>query len=702
MLDFLTVYSATQKDGSWDSLKIGSTTDPVQQAKIRAALFGTGVKIGGLIDSSKVLLGGMATTLGSQMTQKSLAKVMVNNGISADWVIALQQAMAEFKINTPQRIAAFLAQVVNESTGLSKPVENPLRYTSANLRNYGLFRHKFTGDSGHRDAAGHALDWAGYLGTAANSTLSPLDRARMIADRQYNGGSTGNVVGTDDGWNFRGRGPLHLTGRANYTAFASYFGLGSVTFNKIMNTPDFMNNDFKMMARCAAWYWVEHPNQRRVNLNDKADNLPGIPDNVTIQQFRVISHVVATDTSSYPNRYNSYKNDIKFMQNGGNPYENMQQVLQRLGIKSTNAAGYEKQFGINLHVPTRQPIVDAPHLLLADTSVNPSDSSTSSINDPALSAMQSLLAHAQFELNLQPGEYAMLIPDMYAAPPQSPTIVMVAQTNQAQDNTKAAGRAIGVCELVENDETMNVASISAISSAELYIQEYEHLGDFTEEDVNSEKATILQLPKHGTLGKDTEPTLNGMYIYTPNKGYVGKDFAVVLVEIKGIKIKVFYYFHVLDHETTGLWNLECGKKGGQWKISQDANGNSVLTAVDYLPTLTGNSTSASDAAALAGTLGKGLAGSFATSGTSTSLSTGITLNIADLPGGAVGETTGTSITLDTNAAGYGWYIDPNPAANSDFLPTANPDVWMAKAGSAAAGKMDMLSVLLHEYGHALM
>jgi hypothetical protein len=66
---------------------------------------------------------------------------------------------------------------------------------------------------------------------------------------------------------------------------------------------------------------------------------------------------------------------------------------------------------------------------------------------------------------------------------------------------------------------------------------------------------------------------------------------------------------------------------------------------------------------------------------------GVTLNIADLPGGAVGQTTGTSITLDTNAAGYGWYVDPNPVANTDFLPTSNPDVWMAKAGSAAAGKM---------------
>jgi Matrixin len=78
----------------------------------------------------------------------------------------------------------------------------------------------------------------------------------------------------------------------------------------------------------------------------------------------------------------------------------------------------------------------------------------------------------------------------------------------------------------------------------------------------------------------------------------------------------------------------------------------------------------------------------------------------DLPATALGQTVGegatAAITLDTNAAGHGWYIDPTPLDNSDdYLPTSDASVWQAKAGSEAAGKMDMLSVLLHEYGHAL-
>ena len=79
---------------------------------------------------------------------------------------------------------------------------------------------------------------------------------------------------------------------------------------------------------------------------------------------------------------------------------------------------------------------------------------------------------------------------------------------------------------------------------------------------------------------------------------------------------------------------------------------------------------------------------------------------SNLPSTALGQTTGeglsAQITLDTNAAGHNWYIDPTPLDNSDdYLPTSDASVWKAKAGSEAAGKMDMLSVLLHEYGHAL-
>lgn len=79
----------------------------------------------------------------------------------------------------------------------------------------------------------------------------------------------------------------------------------------------------------------------------------------------------------------------------------------------------------------------------------------------------------------------------------------------------------------------------------------------------------------------------------------------------------------------------------------------------------------------------------------------VSLNFANLANSAVGETTGHSITLDDDGAGHGWFIDSTPEANDEFLPTSNPNEFIAKPGSEAAGKMDLLTVLLHEYGHAL-
>ncbi len=86
----------------------------------------------------------------------------------------------------------------------------------------------------------------------------------------------------------------------------------------------------------------------------------------------------------------------------------------------------------------------------------------------------------------------------------------------------------------------------------------------------------------------------------------------------------------------------------------------------------------------------------------TDLGSGSTqINFDTLVQGALGEASGISITLDDNANGYGWYIDLTPGLNEEFLPTANPYEWKAKPGSEADGKIDLLTVLLHEAAHTL-
>jgi len=179
--------------------------------------------------------------------------------------------------------------------------------------------------------------------------------------------------------------------------------------------------------------------------------------------------------------------------------------------------------------------------------------------------------------------HAMLIPDMPALPPQRPTIILVAQTNQAQDSTKRSERVLGVCEVIDNEEHKgangeiypNSDDIYALSSALSYFQKYEHRNDFTSEDLKGAKTTILQQPKNGALIEVvTDPDISGDYRYTPNAGYVGSDSAEILVEIKGIKVKVRFFIHVTEYREPNPYDNNCNEAPtNPWKISVDGNGN---------------------------------------------------------------------------------------------------------------------------------
>lgn len=72
---------------------------------------------------------------------------------------------------------------------------------------------------------------------------------------------------------------------------------------------------------------------------------------------------------------------------------------------------------------------------------------------------------------------------------------------------------------------------------------------------------------------------------------------------------------------------------------------------------------------------------------------------ANLSGTMIGVVNGSTIYLDTNAAGHGWFVDPTPDRSDEF-------VWdgvglLARSQSHAFGKLDLLSVLLHELEHVL-
>ena len=131
----------------------------------------------------------------------------------------------------------------------------------------------------------------------------------------------------------------------------------------------------------------------------------------------------------------------------------------------------------------------------------------------------------------------------------------------------------------------------------------------------------------------------------------------------------------LGADTAGVKDVLCKKTNELWKISIVPDSLSitqlVLPRFDDLPVLMH------------------------------SIASDVRVNIAALAGQSLGQSTSTNITLDDDASGHNWFIDTTPGDNEEFLPTSNPNVWVARPGSAAEGKMDMLSVLMHEYGHVL-
>jgi len=80
---------------------------------------------------------------------------------------------------------------------------------------------------------------------------------------------------------------------------------------------------------------------------------------------------------------------------------------------------------------------------------------------------------------------------------------------------------------------------------------------------------------------------------------------------------------------------------------------------------------------------------------------GVVFAVGDLKGQALAQTVGNVIIIDVNAAGHGWFIDATPYDDKEF-PSGSPDGALhAPTSSLAYGRMDLLTVVMHEIGHLL-
>ncbi len=139
---------------------------------------------------------------------------------------SIPEVASKFAINTPLRVAHFLAQCGHESGGFRVTQEN-LNYSAKGLN--GIFRKYFPTEA-----------------AAAAYARNPQKIANKVyANRMANGSEA-----SGDGYKFRGRGYIQLTGRDNYTQFGKAIGVD------IPNNPDLVSSKYALAS--AAWFWSKN------------------------------------------------------------------------------------------------------------------------------------------------------------------------------------------------------------------------------------------------------------------------------------------------------------------------------------------------------------------------------------------------------------------------------------------------------------
>jgi len=172
-----------------------------------------------------------------QITQEQLRSCIGNNPYLNQWADALNKILPDYGIDTPQRVAAFIAQCAHESGNFTALHEN-LNYRAVTLRK--LFNKYFPSDE------------------LANQYAGLPNKPEAIANRIYANRMGNGDEASGDGYRYCGRGLIQLTGRNNYLAFADSIE------TPVEEIPEFLQT-FEGAVQSACWFWETN------NLNQFAD-----------------------------------------------------------------------------------------------------------------------------------------------------------------------------------------------------------------------------------------------------------------------------------------------------------------------------------------------------------------------------------------------------------------------------------------------
>jgi putative chitinase len=168
------------------------------------------------------------------LTEKQLAEIFPRNRHLKRWMHPLADTLRDFQIDTPLRIAHFFAQIAEESEELMW-VEEKLHYSPQRL----------------------VQVWPKHF-PDINAAVRYARNPEKLANRVYAGRNGNGIEASQDGWRFRGRGLIQISGRANYAM------IGEVLKENLLNTPDMLLQP-KWAALSAGAFW------KRNGLNELAD-----------------------------------------------------------------------------------------------------------------------------------------------------------------------------------------------------------------------------------------------------------------------------------------------------------------------------------------------------------------------------------------------------------------------------------------------
>jgi putative chitinase len=162
---------------------------------------------------------------------------MVKNPHIDHWHEALDQLLDDYEINTPLRVAHFVAQCAHESGNFVFIKEN-LNYRAESL----------------------TKTWPRLFPTMEIARQYEKQPER-IANRAYGNRMGNGDEASGDGWRYCGRGLIQLTGKDNYTFFAGSLGIS------VEDAADYLAT-FEGAAQSACWYWEQNNLNRFADAND--------------------------------------------------------------------------------------------------------------------------------------------------------------------------------------------------------------------------------------------------------------------------------------------------------------------------------------------------------------------------------------------------------------------------------------------------